>query len=284
MLEARDLRFDYRRPIVKGVSFRLAAGTVTGIVGPNGSGKTTILRLLDRILPPLGGEVYLRGGVPISSLKRREIAREIAMVPQNGGVSDYQTVFQFAMQGRAPHLSRLGFESAEDEGIVLEALEMTALTRYRDARVSELSGGERQRLGLARALAQDTPILLLDEFTANLDVNYQVELMRLVRDITRRKNLATLIVSHEINLLGAFCDRAILVAQGEALCQGGVAEVLTRENLRRVFGLDFSIRHLPGGKVEVLPVISTDDATGDDGCGCGVGDAGRMRPLLAVGK
>ncbi|MDR0842984.1 MAG: ABC transporter ATP-binding protein [Acidobacteriota bacterium] len=255
LLEARNLRFDYHRPIVRDVSFSLEAGTMTGIVGPNGSGKTTILRLLDRILPPLSGEVHLSGRHALSTLTRREIAQRIAMVPQSGGVSDYQTVFQFAMQGRAPHLSRLGFESPDDERIVLEALEMTQMTRYLDARVSEISGGERQRLGLARALAQETPILLLDEFTANLDVNYQVELMRLVRDITRKKNLATLIVSHEINLLGAFCDRAILMAQGQVLHQGSVTEVLTRENLRKVFGLDFSIRHLPDDKVEVMPVL-----------------------------
>jgi len=256
MLEARNLCFDYsRRPIVRNVSFSLAKGTITGIVGPNGSGKTTILRLLDRILPPISGEVYLDGGQPISGMTRREIARRIAMVPQSGGMSEYQTVFQFAMQGRAPHLSRLGFETSEDEEITLAALEMTRMTHYRNARVSEISGGERQRLGLARALTQETPILLLDEFTANLDINYQVELMRLVQRITREKNLATLVVSHEINLMGAFCDQALLMTQGEILYQGGVREVLTRERLRRIFGLDFSIRQLPDGQIEVLPVI-----------------------------
>jgi iron complex transport system ATP-binding protein len=133
---------------------------------------------------------------------------------------------------------------------------MTQLTRYLSSRVSEISGGEKQRLLLARALAQQTDILLLDEFTANLDINYQVELMRLVGRITRERNLATLVVSHEINLLGTFCDQIILVSQGTIRHQGSVQEVLTQEHLKPVFGLDFSIRRLPGEKVEVLPIIS----------------------------
>jgi len=254
-LEARGVSFDYHRPIVRDISFSLAPGTVTGIVGPNGSGKTTILRLLDGIVPPLSGEVLLGGERPLSGMKRKDIARHIAMVPQNGGLYYYQTVFQFAMQGRSPHLSILGFESPQDERITLEALEMTQLTGYLSSRVSEISGGEKQRLLLARALTQQTDILLLDEFTANLDINYQVELMRLVHRITRERGLATLVISHEINLLAAFCDRIALMAEGRVLCQGPAREIITRKNLNDLFGLDFSVRSLAGGALEVLPVI-----------------------------
>lgn len=256
MLEARKVSFDYHRPILRDISLTLKPGTVTGIIGPNGSGKTTILRLLDGIMPPLSGEVLLGGTRPLSSLKRKEIARHIAMVPQNGGVYHYQTVFQFAIQGRSPHLSLLGFESIRDEEIALEALEMTQLTCYVDSKVSEISGGEKQRLLLARALAQQSEVLLLDEFTANLDINYQVELMRLVQRITRERNLATLVVSHEINLLGTFCDVIILMNQGTIRHQGSVQEVLTQRHLQQIFGLDFSVRTLPGGKAEVLPIIN----------------------------
>jgi ABC-type cobalamin/Fe3+-siderophores transport system ATPase subunit len=256
MLEARNLRFDYHRPIVQDISLSLEPGTITGIIGPNGSGKTTALRLLAGIMPPLSGEVLLGGTRTLSRMKRKEIAQHIAMVPQSGGDYHYQTVFQFAIQGRSPHLSLLGFESDKDEQITLEALEMTQLTHYIKSHVMELSGGEKQRLLLARALAQQTEILLLDEFTANLDINYQVELLRLVQRITREKILATLVVSHEINLLGAFCDRLILMSQGTILHQGSVQEVLTQDHLEKMFGLDFSIRPLPGGAVEVLPVIN----------------------------
>jgi iron complex transport system ATP-binding protein len=258
VLEARNLSFDYQRPIVRNISISLEAGTITGIIGPNGSGKTTALRLLSGIISPLSGDVLLWGDRPLSKMKRKEIARHIAMVPQNGGVYHYQTVFQFAIQGRSPHLSLLGFESPGDEEITMEALEMTQLTRYISSRVSEISGGEKQRLLLARALVQQTEILLLDEFTANLDINYQVELLRLVRRITKEKNLATLVVSHEINLLGAFSDRIILMSQGEIRHQGNVREALTRDHLSKMFGLDFSTRLLPDGNVEVLPIINKD--------------------------
>ena len=256
MLEARHLCFDYQRPIVRDISLSMGPGTITGIIGPNGSGKTTALRLLSGIMPPLSGEVLLGGEFPLSRMKRKEIARHIAMVPQSGGDYHYQTVFQFAIQGRSPHLSLLGFESVTDEKITLEALEMTQLTEYMKSRVTEISGGEKQRLLLARALTQQTEILLLDEFTANLDINYQVELLRLVQRITREKNLATLVVSHEINLLGTFCDRLILMSQGTIHHQGNVQEVLTQEHLKQIFGLDFTIRLLTGGTVEVLPVIN----------------------------
>jgi iron complex transport system ATP-binding protein len=255
ILEARNLSFNYQRPIVRDISFSLEAGTITGILGPIGSGKTTALRLLSGIISPLSGDVLLWGDRSLSKMKRKEIARHIAMVPQNGGVYYYQTVFQFAIQGRSPHLSLLGFESPADEEITMEALEMTQLTRYTGSRVSEISGGEKQRLLLARAIAQQTQVLLLDEFTANLDINYQVELMRLVRRITREQSLATLVVSHEINLLSTFSDRIVLMSGGTIRRQGRVSEVVTRENLKDLFGLDFSVRFLPDGTPEVLPVM-----------------------------
>jgi len=257
-LEACSLNFSYRAPVVRDFSLRLAAGAVTGIIGPNGSGKTTVLRLLDGILKPSSGQVLLHGRIPIRELTRRQIARHIAVVPQNAATSSFHNVFQFTMQGRSPYLPLLGYESDQDEEIVHEALELAQLGKHRDSRASEISGGERQRLLLARALAQQPEILLLDEFTANMDINYQVELMGAVRRLTRRRNLATVVVSHEINLLAAFSDRIALMREGSIRHQGAVAEVVTRENLRRLFGLDFLVRPLPSGVPEVLPVM--DDA------------------------
>ncbi len=252
-LQASDLNFSYARPVVQDVSIVLKTGTVTGIIGPNGSGKTTVIRLLDGILRPASGRVLLAGTADISGLRRKQLARHIAMVPQNGGLYHALTVFEFAMQGRAPHLPFMSFETAQDERITLQALEMTQLTSYADARVSEISGGEKQRLLLARAIAQQSEILLLDEFTANLDINYQVELMRLVCRITRERNLATLVVSHEINLLSTFSDYIVLMSGGAIRRQGPVAQVISRENLKELFGLDFSVRFLPDGTPEVLP-------------------------------
>jgi iron complex transport system ATP-binding protein len=254
-LEARDVSFSYASPVVTDFCLSLGAGTITGIIGPNGSGKTTVLRLLDGILRPASGQVLLNGNLPLRHLTRRQIARHIAMVSQNGPASSFHTVFEFAMQGRSPHLSLLGFETIEDEQVARQALEMTRLGDYLDARVSEISGGEKQRLLLARALTQQPEILLLDEFTANLDINYQVELMRLVRRLTRERRLATAVVSHEINLLAAFSDRIVLMKNGRIRHQGNITEVVTRENLRKLFGLDFLVRPLPSGIPEVLPIM-----------------------------
>jgi iron complex transport system ATP-binding protein len=254
-LQAQDVSFAYRKPVVRDLTLALMPGTVTGIIGPNGSGKTTVLRLLGGILRPASGDIWLNGETSLAELSRKEIARHIAMVPQSGGDGSQLSVLDFAMLGRSPHLSLFGFESARDEEIVLAALGMVQLSRYLDARVSELSGGERQRLRLARALAQESKILLLDELTANLDINYQVELMRLIVRLTRERGLATLVVSHEIHLLASFSDRIALMSEGAIPCQGAVAEVITRANLTRLFGLDFEVRSPAGGLPEVLPVI-----------------------------
>jgi iron complex transport system ATP-binding protein len=255
ILEARNVSFTYRRPVVSDVSLALTAGTLTGIVGPNGSGKTTVLRLLAGILKPVSGRIFLDGATPIETLPRKEIARRIALVPQSAGDGAQLTVMEFALQGRAPHLGRFGFESARDEEIAMEALEMSSLAHYRDRRIAELSGGEKQRLMLARALAQQSRVLLLDELTANLDINYQVELMRLVRRLTAERRIATLVVSHEIHLLARFSDRIALMADGKIQGQGKASEIITRENLNRLFHLDFTVRSTPAGELEVLPVI-----------------------------
>lgn len=254
-LYAQGVSFAYKRPVVSDLSLALEPGTVTGIIGPNGSGKTTVLRLLCGILQPHSGEVVLRGRGPLDRLRRRDIARHIAMVPQSPAAYPSQTVLQFALQGRSPHLSLLGFESVTDEQVTREALEMTSLSGHIHARVEELSGGEKQRLLLARALAQQAEILLLDELTANLDINYQLDLMRLVRRLTRERSLSTLVVSHEIHLLTGFSDRVVLLAQGAVRSQGKVEDVVTRENLKKLFGVDFLVRPLPGRAPQVLPLM-----------------------------
>ena len=254
-LRTESICFSFRRPVVRDVSLDLMPGQVTGIIGPNGSGKTTVLRLMSGVLRPATGRILLHGNTPLPALPRKEIARHIAMVPQSAGDGSQLTVAQYVLLGRSPHLSRFGFESPRDEEVVMAALEMTQLGGYLDARVFELSGGEKQRLLLARALAQETEILLLDELTANLDINYQVELMRLVKRLTRDRKLATLVVSHEIHLLASFSDHIALMSSGTIIGQGTVAEIITREDLQRLFGLDFLVRSRPDGIPEVLPVI-----------------------------
>ncbi len=257
-IEARHVSFAYERPVLEDFSVALPVGCVTGLIGPNGCGKTTALMVLDGVLKPLSGEVILGGGRALAGLRRKDVARMVAVVPQNAAVAQYQTVFEFALQGRSPHLSLLGFETEEDERIAAAALEMTGLVTFGDIQVSEISGGERQRLLLARALAQQPRILLLDEFTANLDIKYQVELMHLVTRLTRERGLATLVVSHEIHLLAGFADRIVLMSRGRVLQQGNVREVVTPANLKSLFGVDFAVRPLPGGSAEIVADLRRD--------------------------
>jgi iron complex transport system ATP-binding protein len=258
-IEARNVSFSYGRPVVRDVSLQLKTGQVTGIMGPNGAGKTSLLRLLDGILSPDSGEILVRQRTPLQKLRRKELARYIALVPQNGGLHYPITVFEFAMQGRSPHLPFLGFETGDDESIVEHALDRTGLTSLRSCRVSEISGGEKQRLLLARALAQDAQVLLIDELTANLDIKYQIELMGLVCRSTREKGLATLVVSHEIQLLTSFCDELVLMSRGRITLQGPVGEVVSGDNLKNVFGIDFSVSTKPGSHPEIIPIIRPGD-------------------------
>jgi iron complex transport system ATP-binding protein len=260
-LEARDVSFSYRAPVVRGLSLGLKAGEMTGIIGPNGCGKTTVLRLLAGLLKPASGVVLWQGATSLAEMPRKEIARRIALVPQNGGDGAQLTVLQFALQGRSPHLSLFGFETARDEAVAMAALEMTQLARHCDARVGELSGGEKQRLMLARALVQESQILLIDELTANLDINYQVELLRLTRRLTQERGLATLVVSHEIYLLSSFCDCIALMAGGAIQSLGASADVMTQENLKGLFGLDFLVRPASDGPLEILPVLKDRSST-----------------------
>ncbi len=254
-LEARNVSFSFRNPVVRNLTLELTPGTVAGIIGPNGSGKTTVLRLLAGILKPACGSILLHGRTSLAGLPRKEIARHIAMVPQSAGDGSLLTVTQFALQGRYPHLSLFGLETVRDEKVTLEALDMVQLTQYGETRVCELSGGEKQRLLLARALVQESQILLVDELTANLDINYQIELMRLICRLTQERNLATLVVSHEIHLLASFSDRIALMKEGSIHVQGTVPQVITQANLNRLFGLDFQVRTTGDGRPEVLPVI-----------------------------
>ena len=174
----------------------------------------------------------------------------------------HQTVFQFAIQGRSPHLSLLGFESLQDEKITLEALEMTQLTHYLESRVSEISGGEKQRVLLARALAQRPRLLLLDEPTAFLDLKHRLAVYALLTRLNRDLGITVVVVSHDINLAARHCDRVVLLHRGAVAADGPPDEVLTVDNLRSVYAVDVDVRRdAVSGRTYVFPLQPTDESS-----------------------
>lgn len=236
VLDVRQLHVSYGdRLVLRGVSLSLHQGEVVGLIGPNGCGKTTLLRAITRVVPWTSGEVTLLGEAA-SRLPRRELSQRVAAVPQNPVLPAGYTALEVVLMGRTPHLGFLEQERPADYRRAREALALVGAEGLASRSVDELSGGERQSVVLARALAQDAPLLLLDEPTANLDIGHQIALFRLVRGLAQGRGLAVLAAIHDLTLAALHCHRLVLMAQGTVLAEGRPHQVLTPENLRRAYG------------------------------------------------
>ncbi len=242
MLEALALTLAYNgSPVVRDLSFSLARGQFVGLVGANGSGKSTVVRALSRVLPPVRGQVLL-DGVNIHRMSARELARRLAVVPQQVTVGFPFTAREVVLMGRAPHLTRFGLERERDYEIADRCLSLTGVAQFADRPITNLSGGERQRCLIARALAQEPDVLLLDEPTAHLDINHQIEILDLIRTLSAERGLATLVVLHDLNLASQYCDSLMLLAGGRLLAHGAPREVVTEEHIRAAYGADVQVR------------------------------------------
>jgi len=240
LLTAQDLSFAYDDwPVLDGVSLAVEGGEFVGLIGPNGSGKTTLLRVLLGLLPT-SGEVKLCGEL-LKSLDRREIAMRATMAPQDTRVDFAFTAREIVAMGRTPYLGRFTPERSIDQEAIARAMGQTGISEFAGRLVTELSGGERQRVHLARALAQETRIILLDEPTANLDLTHQFEALRLVREFTRTGG-GVLAAIHDLSLAARFCDRLLLLSEGKIVAAGRPAEVITESNLARHFALRARVR------------------------------------------
>jgi iron complex transport system ATP-binding protein len=239
------------REILRDVSLELSAGEILVLAGSNAAGKTTLLRVASRVLRPSAGLVRVRGRTA-ESLSRRALAQEIAMVPQ-----DVQVAFPFragevVLMGRSPHLGAFGYESRADVERAREAMERVGIAALADRSILELSGGERQLVLIARALAQDPEVLLLDEPTAHLDLRHRIQVLALIREFAAGGRSA-LVVSHDLTLAARTCDRIGLLAAGGLLAVGRPREVLSRENLRAAFDIEAEVITAPDGSPLVVP-------------------------------
>lgn len=257
MLSAEDVSFRYAPDgplVVNGVGVRLAAGALVGILGPNGSGKTTLLRLLSGTRRPSAGRVML-GDQPLDRLSRRDVARRIAVVPQETELAFEYSAIEIVLMGRHPHLGVFTVEGPEDIRIAREALAATGTTDLADRPFHELSGGEKQRIVIAAALAQSAALLLLDEPTASLDLGYQLEVSSLLLRLNQDHGVTMAISTHDLNLAASICRELILMRDGKVLASGPTDTALTPENVRRLYDVEADVHvHSETGHMTVVPV------------------------------
>ncbi len=228
------------RTILHDVDFQVPEGQVTVLVGPNGSGKSTLLKTLARILNPAGGQVLL-DGKGIHQLSTREVAKQLGILPQGPIAPEGLTVKELTAQGRFPHQSLFRQWSSEDERAVNEAMDVANVRSFADVPVDSLSGGQRQRCWIAMVLAQETPLVLLDEPTTFLDLKVQVDLMNLLIHLVRDSARTLVMVLHELNLAAAYADFLVMMRDGQILSKGRPEDIFTPENLKKVFDLDARI-------------------------------------------
>jgi iron complex transport system ATP-binding protein len=231
--------------VLRGIDFEVEKGDFLGIIGPNGSGKTTLLRVIDGILAAQEGAVLLEG-TEIGKLRREALARSVAVVPQYSALAFPFSVEEVVLMGRAPHLGRWRFEGDEDRLIARKAMEMTDTLGLSARDMESLSGGERQRVLIARALAQEPRLMLLDEPTAFLDIRHQVDFFDRIRALNRERGLTVIAVTHDINLAAHYCDRIILLKGGRIGAAGPVDAVITEENIRKAYETKILVDRHPG--------------------------------------
>ena len=251
-IELQNVSLGYNhRTILNNLTFGVGPGEFVGLIGPNGSGKSTVIRALTRIIAPMEGRITL-DGVDISSVDRHDLARIMGVVPQLPLLPSAFTGFEIVLMGRNPHLGLFEHEKSGDLEKAWHAMEVTGTQDLAKRSVGELSGGQIQCLLIARALAQETKAILLDEPTANLDIGRQIEILDLIKKLCREKELAVLAALHDLNLASQYCNRLVLISEGRVYKHGTPSEVVTSENIQDVYGADQSVYPHP---MNGLPVV-----------------------------
>ncbi|MCY2983253.1 MAG: ABC transporter ATP-binding protein [Planctomycetota bacterium] len=250
-----QLKFGYtERMIIDGVSLDLRAGEVLVLLGANGAGKTTLLRLIARQLKLKSGTMHLDES-DVTKLSRRNLAQQIALMPQHENQTSTLTVHDVVSLGRMPHCGWWAPLSNTDHSRVEEAINVTGLSSFRNRSILELSGGEWRRMILARAIAQDASVLLLDEPIAGLDLKYQYEVLDQVRKLTKQNRLVSVVTLHDMNMAAMFADRVAILHGGKLLAIGKAEEVITSDVIRQAFDVEVSVmKHPTLGTPLVVPL------------------------------
>ncbi len=252
MIRVKNLSFSYgEKTVLSGVQFRVNPGEIVAIIGPNGAGKSTLLKLLDGILPPRQGEILI-AGESLFNKSRKSLARQIGFVPQNFSTAFDYTVREIVSMGRFPFSSLFSEPDRDGSRAVREAMEATDIWLFRNRSLDTLSGGEKQRVVLASALAQEPQILLLDEPTAALDIRHQAHFLEILSGLCCSRRLTILLVTHDVNLASQFCDRIIVLKDGQ-ICGDGPPEKIVRQDLMEdIYKTPVQILRHPGDGKPVL--------------------------------
>jgi iron complex transport system ATP-binding protein len=236
LLSVENVSLGYEKnPVIRDITFGVPAGSVFGIIGPNGAGKTTLFKALSRLVKPWEGRVCYKG-TDIEGIARRKFARSVAVIPQFRSVPPPFTVHEFVSLGRYPHGGRLSRLGGEDAKIIEEVLGLLNVACFRHKLVSSLSGGEMQRVFLAQGLVQSPELLLMDEPTAHLDIGQKIRTLDLMRSLSKHRGLTAVVILHDLNLAGMYCDKILMMAQGGIRAAGNPEEVLTAEYIMEVYG------------------------------------------------
>jgi len=251
-LEMRNVTLGYdHHPVLEDITLKASPGEMVGLIGPNGCGKSTIIKALSHVISPRSGRVLVDGR-DIKDIPRRELACLVGVVPQLPLLPSTFTALEIVLMGRNPHLGLFQSEGYHDWAIARQAMAQTGTEPLTNRRVNELSGGEIQCLLIARVLVQETKAILLDEPTANLDIGRQVEILDLIKNLCRENNLTVLAALHDLNLAAQYCDRLILINEGHIHARGTPAEVITDKNIKRVYGAENCVYTHP---INGLPTV-----------------------------
>jgi iron complex transport system ATP-binding protein len=255
LLQVGNVSFAYgEREVLRDITFAVPRGRIVGLLGPNGSGKTTLLRIIAGTLTPKHGRVRI-GDADVSRLSRRDVARRIAVVPQETHSTFDFSVLDIALMGRYPHLGAFEIEGVSDLSIARDALAATGTLPLEHRLFSTLSGGEKQRVVIAGALAQASDTLLLDEPTASLDLGYQLEIAGLLTRLNLERGTTMVVSTHDLNLAASLCSELVLIRHGVIVSQGATDSVLTTANVRALYDVDAEVSYHPrAGHVTVVPL------------------------------
>jgi len=253
-LEMQNVTLTYGpKVVVRDLTFQMMPGEMLGLVGPNGCGKSTIIKALSHIIPPYSGRILLNGK-DISQISHKNLSCMLGVVPQMPLLPSIFTAFEIVLMGRNPHLGLFQYEGPKDMAITWQAMERASTQHLAHRRVNELSGGEIQGIVIARVLAQETEAILLDEPTANLDIGRQIEILDLIKSLCRENNMTVVAALHDLNLASQYCDQLVLINNGRIHAEGTPEKVINTENIEEVYGSGSYVHAHPlSGLPAVLP-------------------------------